>query len=573
MTSKQFFELLYGDEISEKSKLSIFTLPDKKVQRFLSAGDAAKYVGDVKESQDVYFGLGLISGEPKGRGKLEDIAGIPGLWLDIDIGGKGHKKKRLPKLIEDAEYLVTKFPLAPTPTLAVHSGGGVHVYWLFKEFWRSDSKAERAEAALLSARFGETFKIIAAKQGYEIDTVSDLTRVLRVVGTHNLKHESRPEVKDISRTDIRYTADDFDQYLIDGNAVALPSKTYSSDGVVLSAGAEPPADKMFALLENDPQFKRSWNQTRTDMADSSPSAYDASLASIAVLAGWGDQEIANLIIANRRKHKQDMIKAMRWDYIKRTLALARSNKQSEADDIQDAITAKQQEQAIKTTADEASQVIAENKTVDPIKRQLFLTSVSTTLGVKISRWLQHGEENARYSLQLEDGRWVRMGTALEVLSGRVFRSRLYEATRHLIKNLKQKVWDDVCKNLAAAAEVVENEEVTSGYRAGQWVDSYLQDHPLWQGEWQQAMSLSEPFKDKEGSLMIHAGELRKHMKMVQGERQVSHVELCDSLRVAGFRRRTMSAWKDGTAISRSYWSRAEVLDSNSPLYREMKKQK
>lgn len=558
MKSKVFFEALFQDDVSKDAQLSIFTLPNRQVARFASIAEATKYIGKDTAEQNVYFGLGLIAGDPKGRGKLKDIVGIPGLWADIDIAGGDHKKKNLPENHDAAWHVVEKFPLKPS--IVISSGGGLHVYWLFKEVWMFDDYVERKTATVLSARFGETLKIMAAGLGYQIDTVSDLTRVLRVAGTFNQKNDPPIEVTTITGDGAlatRYTPDDFEDYLVAASTVKKKT-TRVVDGVNLSATAEPPADKMFAMLENDPKFKQSWNQTRTDLPDASPSSYDASLATIAVIAGWGDQEIANLIIASRRKHNQDINKALRWDYIKRTITMARTSQQQDADDVQDKIETKQREQEVREAANEAEKIITGDQEVDPVKRKFFLTCVSTTLGIKIVRWLQHGEENARYSLQLENGNWVRMGTAQDVLSGRVFRSRLYEATRFLIKNLKAKVWDDVCKNLAAAAEVIENEEVTSSYRAGQWVASYLQDHPVWVGDWREGAYICEPL-EREGKLLIHAGELRKHMKMVQGERQISHVELCDSLRVAGYIRTSISAYRKGTSFSRSYWACAGKL--------------
>ena len=59
-------------------------------------------------------------------------------------------------------------------------------------------------------------------------------------------------------------------------------------------------------MENDQKFKRSWEHRRPDMQDPSASGYDQSLANIALAAGWSDQEIANLMIAHRRKYGEDL---------------------------------------------------------------------------------------------------------------------------------------------------------------------------------------------------------------------------------------------------------------------------
>jgi hypothetical protein len=100
--------------------------------------------------------------------------------------------------------------------------------------------------------------------------------------------------------------------------------------LALRADAEPPAEKFAALMSNDTRFAETWNRKRVDLHDQSASAYDLALADVAAAANWTAQEIANLIIAWRRKHGQDVKKALRKDYISRTLIRARSKNQTGA---------------------------------------------------------------------------------------------------------------------------------------------------------------------------------------------------------------------------------------------------
>ena len=147
-----------------------------------------------------------------------------------------------------------------------------------------------------------------------------------------------------------------------------------------------------------------------------------------------------------------------------------------------------------------------------------------------------------------------MGTAAEVLSARAFRTRLYEAIGHLIKPLKAKSWDDVCKCLAAIVEVVENAETTAAYQGQQWVESYLENHSLWMGDWQEAAYQREPFQ-KNGLLYIHAGDLRKHLRILEGEPGITKTELCECLRMAGFTSKPMTVRHKDKRFCRSYWIR------------------
>ena len=63
------------------------------------------------------------------RGKIDDIIGIPGLWLDLDYDSPGAHKARHP-LPQDEDAALSLLDAAPyKPSLIVHSGHGLQVYW------------------------------------------------------------------------------------------------------------------------------------------------------------------------------------------------------------------------------------------------------------------------------------------------------------------------------------------------------------------------------------------------------------------------------------------------------------
>ena len=547
MNSTEFLEALFAEEISSQRQLSIFCLPGKATRRFAGIAEAVVFANQQAQSQDVYFGLGLIAGNPTGRGKIQDIIGIGGLWADIDLAGGSHKKPNLPPDIDAAQNILDK--LGPRPSILIHSGAGLHAYWVFKEVWIFDSDQERRQAASLSQLWAATVRATAKGLKYDLDAVGDLTRVLRLPGTFNRKGTEPVEVRILQVNQYRYCPDDFDIYLV-AQEYAQIDQPVEVEAIKLSADAEPPMMKLFALLDNDVKFKRTWNRRRTDLQDQSPSAYDLSAASIAVNAGWSDQEIADLIIGARRMNKEDIGKTLRRDYIQRTIGKAKTGLQQdkEISQLTEQATALQGQlpspQPDKSGADQN----------EIAKKQKLLRGLSRTLGVPIVRWVQHGRENARYSLLLNSGEWVRIGGVENVLSAKKFRQAIYEATGKLIALIKQEKWDAVCKILAVTVEYIENEEIDSGYQAAQWVEAYLQDNPLWQQDWQEAVVRNAPFEEQ-GLLHIHAGELRKHMRIRQQEVGISHGELCECLRISGFIRVSKSAWYDGQVVRRSYWTK------------------
>lgn len=143
---------------------------------------------------NVYHGVGLHAADlGPVRGKKADITALPGFWVDIDIAGPGHVAQDLPPSIADvAEHVLAKFDFEPS--IAVATGGGLHLYWLFdKPIAVTD--ANRDELGKLSKTFQERLGALAkAAPGgpWRIDGTADITRILRPVGTHNHK-TSLPE--------------------------------------------------------------------------------------------------------------------------------------------------------------------------------------------------------------------------------------------------------------------------------------------------------------------------------------------------------------------------------------------
>lgn len=159
------------------------------------AGAAKMACALAKEGHDVYSTVCLLKEQlAKGRGTIDDVASLPGVFTDIDIAGPGHNTKSVyPPDLDAALAVVRSFPL--TPTMIVFSGGGLQVYWLFHEPLVIATKADRHAAQTLMAGFYNMLSSKAKAMGYEIDNVQDLARVLRVPGTLNCKLKELREVK------------------------------------------------------------------------------------------------------------------------------------------------------------------------------------------------------------------------------------------------------------------------------------------------------------------------------------------------------------------------------------------
>jgi hypothetical protein len=115
-------------------------------------------------------------------GKRADICELPGVWVEIDCYKFGVTK----------ETVVAALRLCPLPpSIIIDSGGGIHAYWLFREAMdvrlpsdgRPDTVKDEVDAVL---------KQLAGVFAGDIASC-DITRILRLPGTHNSKTgELRP---------------------------------------------------------------------------------------------------------------------------------------------------------------------------------------------------------------------------------------------------------------------------------------------------------------------------------------------------------------------------------------------
>ncbi|MBP2657903.1 MAG: Superfamily helicase protein [Firmicutes bacterium] len=163
------------------------------------------------QGQNIYFSPGITS-EPK-NSKLSnpDIIGIPALWADVDIFHPAHAKQNLPRTVEEAYTLI---PECLPPSIIVHSGHGLQFWWLLRECWMFDTPEEKQQAQDILTRLQGYVRQRAQAQGWHLDSVQDLCRVMRLPGTVNIKIPSEPVwAQVIDQSDIRYNPSEIDEIL------------------------------------------------------------------------------------------------------------------------------------------------------------------------------------------------------------------------------------------------------------------------------------------------------------------------------------------------------------------------
>lgn len=113
------------------------------------------------------------------RAQKRYICAINCLYGEFDVKAYG-SKDAIAQHIEGATF--------PRPSVLIDSGGGLHAYWLLRDTWALDNDDTRRAAEIVQRLWVQ--QVIGADA-----SVHDLTRILRIPGTPNLKYDPAPTVR------------------------------------------------------------------------------------------------------------------------------------------------------------------------------------------------------------------------------------------------------------------------------------------------------------------------------------------------------------------------------------------
>lgn len=203
--------------------------------------------------------------------------------------------------------------------------------------------------------------------------------------------------------------------------------------------ATPPFDKFQKLLQ-ERAFARTWDHKHPDLAGAPVEAYEAALADHAVVAGWTDQEICDLLIAHRQRWLEDPV--------------------PDTSIISDARRRAGHTMPPPPAAPRPKLVVVEPKpdsTSTPAERAAALDALNRALGIDLAAVVQYGP-GGRFELQFRDGRRADLGESDRLLNQRHARAAILDATRRLIPAYKTVLWDKVVERIVQAAGEVPAEE-------------------------------------------------------------------------------------------------------------------
>jgi hypothetical protein len=522
--------------------------------RSISFTSIAPAAADAAGEADVYVHVGLSRKGFRGgdRPEATEIDGLGGLWADIDIADPVHKKPGLPPDQDAAMAVVAALGLEPG--IVVHSGHGLQAWWPFAEVWTLDDQAERRRARVLARAWALTIKERARALGYTVDMVSDISRVMRVPGTQNAKDPGQiVPVVILSQSNVTIGEDDVLRVLLDGTYEQaereIDGKRSTGDQIVygdltLDPQAEPPWDKLDLLRDLEPRFDQSWRRARTKRSETwSSSEWDQSLAAYAAQAGWSRQEIANLLIASRRKHNDDL--KLRQDYYAQTINKATAGRE-DAEAIREAVA----------TAIELSSAPPEERS--DTERADVLKRLSAAIGIEITKVTRSRSEPPVFGIVTPRGGGS-LGGIEAVISNRKFRLKIAELTNLIPRKFKDDSWDSIAQGLLELAELEDlGVESTLEGRAETLVSLYLgsataQDLASMDERTKTVLPVSmTPFVGKDGRTRIFATGFKTWMAEVHRE-SLSSQEIGTMLRTIGSEPETAHYRVQGRRTTRAIW--------------------
>ena len=570
MNSKNFLEELY--KYKNESHHILIWLPGQTVtvngrsHWFKDIELAANFIKE-RQDENIYFQVGLANrahGPTRRCSSIESefrpVVAMPALFCDIDVKHRVHKNQKLPKTRDEAMQIIKGHGW--DPSMIVDSGHGLQAYWIFKEVWGLPTPELRLACAKLLTRLKVTLKTIASGLGWHVDSVQDLVRVLRPVGSCNCKNPlDIKKVRILENSGFRYDPEEIEEMLPDFTIAEIeqslptafkdvqkakviinpiprdpdnkistmdltkitdddiknqPEVRPKDDGtIVLDVDALPPLGKLVATLDEDLNFKNTWNREDMGWDDNSQSSYDMSIAHQTVKMDWNDQEIANLIIAFRRLHcdQKGFEKALRKDYILNTILKAREFQEK-----------KIAEENLESAARVSSSKYKGQTNPDQIKNDLYKAH-----GIKIIKLVKYCVDDPYYRLHTTEG-VVELKNTGELITAPKLRARVAEYL-NVYMPYDPKKWHVTAQNLL---DLREEDPGSAEERILDRLSLYMTDylHKKTPKTVESAVGNKEPFVH-DGHWYIHFNVFYDWAKTQRGEDKFKS-EMVNAFRDAGF---------------------------------------
>ena len=210
---KDFFQMIFDKNTIPKGFIELRMIDRKNnIERefidISSIDEIPSIIQSKNGKTNCYFGVAVR--DTANNGKKENCSYLTALFVDIDYGTDSHKKRSFLADRETTLKLIERFPYKPN--MIIDSGHGFHLYWQLKEPLKLESNSiELAESTMKSLS-----KLLGG------DTTSDVTRILRVPYSLNVKSEKAVKCEYVGGQEkIKYDLDQLSSNLNNYNVLQI----------------------------------------------------------------------------------------------------------------------------------------------------------------------------------------------------------------------------------------------------------------------------------------------------------------------------------------------------------------
>lgn len=140
-------------------------------------------------------------GGPEGRGAAAGVGLVGGLTVDFDTREgphKGAKPENLPADAAEVRKLIAEAGL-PAPSILIHTGGGLHAWWLYADPMLLSGAEAQAVEEMLAKAWNRRLAGVFERHGYKLDSTHSLDHLFKAPGT--LNHKTAPNLKPVAWLD------------------------------------------------------------------------------------------------------------------------------------------------------------------------------------------------------------------------------------------------------------------------------------------------------------------------------------------------------------------------------------
>lgn len=186
-------ELLDALDRDPGEKMSICYRASGTFQSTLTTVGAAEDVARPHMDGDLWLGTQALHPRvERGRGTAKDVVGLRDLTCDLDVKPDGMPSwEAAQDVIDDLSALLGVLPVA-----VVRTGHGLQPHWAIERDadsdWPDEHDLRWSDAVALLQRWGRLVASVGARRGGAVDSVFDLSRVMRAPGSVNCKDAANP---------------------------------------------------------------------------------------------------------------------------------------------------------------------------------------------------------------------------------------------------------------------------------------------------------------------------------------------------------------------------------------------